>query len=47
MPLDLPAEWRKRADTLREYGDPNHARLWDLAATELEKALATYGEETL
>jgi hypothetical protein len=47
IPFDLPAEWRKRADTLREYGDPNVARVWDLAATELAKALATHGEETL
>ena len=43
----LPAEWRKRAEILREYGDSNHASLWDKAAAELEKVLAAAGEETL
>ncbi|MGH8527808.1 MAG: hypothetical protein ACREXY_27395 [Gammaproteobacteria bacterium] len=28
IPTDLPAVWRERAEWLREYGDPNSARLW-------------------
>lgn len=47
IPGDLPIEWRKRADFLRQYGDPNTARLWELAATELERAMAVMGEQTL
>jgi hypothetical protein len=38
--MDLPAVWRERADWLREYGDPNSARLWQSAARELEDAFA-------
>jgi hypothetical protein len=44
---DLPAEWRERADYLREYGDTNSAKLWELAAVELERAWTTFGEDTL
>ena len=46
-PGDLPAHWRNRAQFLSNYGDPNSARLWQIAATELEQALRTLGEETL
>ena len=47
VPGDLPALWRARADFLNQYGDPNTARLWMLAAVELERALEVFGEETL
>jgi hypothetical protein len=46
-PDDLPARWRERAEYLRQYGDPACARLWELAATELEAALAAHGQEAL
>ena len=46
-PGDLPTTWRQRAEFLSEYGDPNTARFWELAATELEQALRTLGAETL
>lgn len=46
MPEALPAVWRKRADWLREFGDPNTARLWDTAARELEQAVQVEGEQT-
>ena len=47
MPYLLPATWRERADYLRAFGDPACARLWELAASELEAALAAHGDETL
>jgi hypothetical protein len=47
MPEELPARWRERAEYLRQYGDSNTARLWTLAADELEAALKTSGEEPL
>jgi hypothetical protein len=47
MPDVLPATWRERAHYVREYGDSNTARLWVLAAKELEAALAAHGQETL
>lgn len=47
IPGDLPALWRERAAFLREYGDPNSARLWELAAVELERAWGTFEGETL
>jgi hypothetical protein len=47
MPDALPSTWRERAHFLREYGDANTAKLWELAAKELEAALAAHGEETL
>ena len=31
--------WRQRAQFLSDYCDPNSARLWQLAATELDQAL--------
>jgi hypothetical protein len=47
IPIDLLALWRKRAETLRTYGDPNSARLWDIAAQELEQSLEAIAGETL
>ena len=47
MPESLAALWRERATYLREFGDSNTARLWTLAADELEAALRTAGEEGL
>lgn len=47
MPDSLPSTWRERANYLRQYGDSNTAKLWELAAQELEAALAAHGEETL
>ena len=47
IPGDLPSRWRDRAETLRTYGDPNSARLWEIAAVELERAWGTFGEQTL
>jgi len=47
IPGDLPAIWRERAETLRTYGDPNSARLWDIAAVELERATQLFTAETL
>jgi len=47
IPGDLPALWRQRADYLHQFGDPNSARLWMLAAVELERALEAFGAETL
>jgi len=46
-PGDLPVRWRERAAYLEQFGDPTSARLWRLAAVELEAALKTLGEETL
>jgi hypothetical protein len=46
-PNDLLAEWRSRADLIRQYGDPNTARLWEIAAAELERALRQVGDEPL
>jgi len=43
MPEELPARWRERAEYLRRYGDSNTARLWTLAAEELEAALKIGG----
>jgi hypothetical protein len=47
IPGDLPALWRERAETLRAYGDPTSARLWNIAADELERALELFAAETL
>ena len=46
-PADLPARWRERAAYLEQFGDPTSAKLWRLAAVELEAALKALGEETL
>src|SRR6478752_10657692 len=47
MPDSWPSTWRERAQFLREYGDSNTAKLWELAARELEAGLTAHGEETL
>jgi hypothetical protein len=47
IPGDLPSLWRARAAFLEQYGDPASARLWRLAAAELEQAVQRLGEETL
>jgi hypothetical protein len=44
---ELAAEWRHRAELLTQYGDPNTARLWRLAADELDRAVAAEREATL
>ena len=41
------AGWRGRAGFLDDFGDPNTARLWNMAAAELDEALEAFGEETL
>jgi hypothetical protein len=46
-PASLLIAWRERAAHLQQFGDPNAARLWQLAAVELEQALKALGEETL
>ncbi len=46
-PADLLRLWNERADFLQEYGDANGARLWRLAAVELERALEAFGAEAL
>lgn len=46
-PGDLITQWRQRAQVLTDYGDPNSARLWLLAAQELERALEAMGSESL
>jgi len=47
LPGDLPALWRERAETLSTFGDPNSARLWNIAANELERAMESFAAETL
>lgn len=47
MPEDLPARWRERAEYLRSFGDSSCAKLWTLAADELEAVLRSAGEEGL
>jgi hypothetical protein len=47
VPGDLPVVWRERAETVRSFGDPNSARLWDIAAIELERAMEVFAAETL
>ena len=44
---DLPAAWKERAQYLRDFGDPNAARLWDIAVAEIEAALAVERKATL
>ena len=43
----LPQTWRERAAQLEQFGDPNSARLWLLAAAELERALTSVADESL
>jgi hypothetical protein len=47
MPEELPARWRERAEYLRQFGDTNCAKLWELAASELNAALEALGEQAL
>jgi hypothetical protein len=47
LPGDLPALWRARAETLSTYGDPTGSRIWNIAATELERAMESSAAETL
>ncbi len=44
---ELAAEWRRRAELLTQYGDPNSSRLWRLAAEELDRATAADDERAL
>lgn len=46
MPDNLPARWKERAEYLRQFGDAACARLWELAARELEDALKLQGDAT-
>ena len=46
-PGDLPGIWRERAEFLQDFRDPTSARLWLLAAVELDRSLQALGEETL
>lgn len=46
-PVELLAQWRQRAQLLQQFGDANAARLWTLAATELERALDVVADQTL
>jgi len=46
-PASLLIAWRERAAYLEQFGDPTSARLWRLAALELEHALKALGDETL
>lgn len=47
IPGALPTVWRQRAAYLEQFGDPTSARLWKLAAVELEHALKAFGDEPL
>jgi len=47
LPGDLVALWRERAETLSTYGGQEPARLWNIAATELERAMELFAAETL
>jgi hypothetical protein len=46
-PASLLTRWRERAAFLDQFGDPTGARLWHLAAVELEQALKAQGNDTL
>lgn len=46
-PASLLVAWRERAAYLEQFGDPVSARLWKLAAVELEAAFKAVGDETL
>jgi hypothetical protein len=49
VPGDLPARWRSHAATLRELGggDLNVARIWELAAHELDESIRAQQDVTL
>ena len=44
---DLPTEWRARAEAMRLHGAPDHARLIEHLASELDEALGAGGDELL
>ena len=46
-PSTLSTTWRERAELLANFGDPNCARLWQLAAQELDEVLRALGDEKL
>jgi hypothetical protein len=46
-PSTLSTTWRERAELLANFGDPNCARIWQLAAQELDEVLRALGEERL
>ena len=46
-PSTLSTKWRERAELLATFGDPNCARIWQLAAAELDEVLQALGAETL
>ena len=46
-PSTLSTTWRERAELLASFGDPNCARIWQLAAAELDEAQRALGAETL
>jgi hypothetical protein len=47
LPGDLPALWNERAETLSTFGDVQVARIWKIAANELERAMESSAAETL
>ena len=47
MPENLIDCWRERSEFLRAYGDATAAKIWTLAASELEAALKAAGEQPL
>ena len=46
-PEALSDPWRERAEYLRRFGDPSCAKLWSLAAEQLEAALKAAGQQPL
>jgi len=46
-PASLLVAWRERAAYLEQFGDPTSARLWKLAALELDTTLKALGDESL
>ena len=46
-PSTLSTKWRERAELLATFGDPNCARIWQLAAAELDEVLRALGDERL
>ena len=46
-PSTLSTKWRERAELLANFGDPNCARIWQIAAAELDEAQRALGAETL
>jgi hypothetical protein len=49
VPGDLPERWRQHAATLRDLGggDSNVARIWELAAHELDESIRAQEDVTL